>query len=391
MIVRQFLQWVRTAPAGQRAEATAALARAFLYSDLSPEDRVAAEGAMTMLLDDASPLVRQALADTLATSEFAPPAVIHALAHDQPQVAAAVLEHSALLIDADLVEIVATSAPEAQAAIARRHGLPRSVAAAIAEVGAAEACLTLLENAEADLPRFSLDRIVARFGTLAAIREAVLVRDDVPAATRHALVTKLSEALADFVSAREWLDEDRAQRIGREACDKAAVTIAAVSPGEARLLVRHLSESGQLTLGLLLRALLSGNTTLCSEALSQLSGVPMPRVAAIVDDAGAGFRALYDKAGLPLSTFLAFREALEAMREDGFVIEPGGASRLKRRIIERALTRCESDSAEEIEPLLTLLRRFAAEAARDEARLFCDELVATGRITVDPEWHAEAA
>jgi len=31
MIVRQFLHWARTAPAGERAEATGALARAYLY------------------------------------------------------------------------------------------------------------------------------------------------------------------------------------------------------------------------------------------------------------------------------------------------------------------------------------------------------------------------
>ena len=49
-----------------------------------------------------------------------------------------------------------------------------------------------------------------------------------------------------------------------------------------------------------------------------------------------------------------------------------------------------ADAADEVEPLLTLLRRFAAEAARDEARLFCDELVAEGRIEVDPqEWQQE--
>ena len=34
----------------------------------------------------------------------------------------------------------------------------------------------------------------------------------------------------------------------------------------------------------------------------------------------------------------------------------------------------------DVEPLLTLLRRFAAEAAREEARLFCDELVADDAI-----------
>jgi len=55
MIVRHFLDWVRTAPAGKRAEATAALARAYLYSDLSPDDAAAAEGAMLILLDALSP------------------------------------------------------------------------------------------------------------------------------------------------------------------------------------------------------------------------------------------------------------------------------------------------------------------------------------------------
>ena len=44
MIVRQFLHWMRMAPAVERADATAALARAYLYSELSRDDRAAAEG-----------------------------------------------------------------------------------------------------------------------------------------------------------------------------------------------------------------------------------------------------------------------------------------------------------------------------------------------------------
>src|SRR5262249_57776545 len=72
MIVRHFLHWVRTAQAADRAEATRALARASLYSDLSPDDRIAAEGAMVMSLDDPSPLVRRALAPALAASAHPP-------------------------------------------------------------------------------------------------------------------------------------------------------------------------------------------------------------------------------------------------------------------------------------------------------------------------------
>lgn len=378
MIVRRFLQWVRTAPAGERADAAGALARAYLFSDLSAEDRAAAEGAMLMLLDDASPLVRRSLADALAASPDAPPAVIHALAADQPQIAAPILALSPLFVDADLVDAVATGSPAVQGAIASRAALPRSVAAAIAEVGTAEACLILLENQDADVTPFSINRMAERYGHLAAIREPLLARNDLAAATRHMLVTKLSEALAGFVAERAWLDADNAQRITREACEKATVMLAAETPeGEVRPLIHHLRESGQLTAGLILRALLSGNIVLFEESLAELADLPVARVSGLVHDGGfAGLRALFEKAGLPASTYPAFKEAIEAMREGGFTDDLGGAARLKRRIIERVLTRCEDQEFGELAPLITLLHRFATEAARDEARLFCDELAA---------------
>ena len=133
MIVRQFISWVRTASACVRADATRALARAWLVSGLSEEDRAAAEGALLMQLDDPSPLVRQAMAEVFARSAQAPAAIVQALSLDQPSVAVSILEHSPLLIDADLVDIVATGNSETQCAIARRIKLPASVCAAIAE------------------------------------------------------------------------------------------------------------------------------------------------------------------------------------------------------------------------------------------------------------------
>jgi len=376
MIVRHFLDWVRTASPGKRAEATSALARAYLYSDLSPDDLAAAEGAMLMLLDDPSPLVRRALADALAASPSAPPAIVLALAADQPLIAAPVLALSPLFVDADLVDAVATGNAAMQTAIASRASLPLSVAAAIAEVGTAEACLVLLENTNAEIAPFSIDRIVERYGHLAAIREPLLARRDIPVATRHTLVAKLSETLAGFVTERAWLDADHARRIAREACEKATVVIAADTPTQVRPLIRHLRASGQLTAGLILRALLCGNVVLFEEALAELAEMPVARVSGLVHDGrSTGLRALFDKAGLPPSSYPAFKEAVEAMREGALIGEPGGAARLKRRMIERVLTRCEDGELDEVAPLLTLLRRFATEAAREEARLFCDELV----------------
>src|ERR1044072_5683397 len=134
MIVRQFISWVRTAPAGERAEATRSLARALLFSEMSNEDRGAAEGALLMLLDDHSPLVRQAMAEVFARSAEAPAAIVQALSLDEPSIALPALEHSQLLIDADLVDIVAPGIRGIHGAGARRINLPPSVSAAIAEV-----------------------------------------------------------------------------------------------------------------------------------------------------------------------------------------------------------------------------------------------------------------
>jgi uncharacterized protein (DUF2336 family) len=340
-----------------------ALGRAYLCSDLTADELAPAEGLMLKLLDDPSPLVRRALADALAASPLAPPTAIMALTADQSQIAAPVYALSPLLIDAYLIDAVASGGDAIQTAVACRAELPSAVAAALAELGSAEACLILVENDGAEIAPASIHRIAERFGEVATIREALLARDDMPAATRQSLVTKLSEEIAGFVIGRSWLESDRAQRVVREACEKATVIIAADRPqAELCPLICHLCASGQLTAGLILRALLSGNLVFFEEALAELSGMPVRRVSRLVHDR------------LPPPTHRAFKAAIAAMQDD---LVGDGAARLQRRMIERVLTACDGADVGEIAPLVTLLRRFATEAAREEARLFCEELVET--------------
>lgn len=392
MIVRHFLGWVRTAPAGERAEATRALARAWLYSDLSADDFAATEGALLMLLDDPSSLVREAMADVFAHTPDAPPAIIRALSCDQPSVALPVLEFSPLLVDADLVDTVAVSGPDVQCAVARRAALPTPVCAAVAEVGCVDACIELIDNPDAQLAQMSLDRIVERFGHVAAIREKLLDNHELPATTRLMLVEKLSGSLANFVTSRNWLSPDRAERIVVESCERSTINIAANSHTTDRCaLVRHLREAGELNAGLILRALLSGNTELFEIALVELTGLSQQKVAGIVHDGGsASLTALLTRAGFPETTFAAFRAALEATTEIGFIDTVNGATRLRRRVVERVLTSCEQDAAT-TESLLTLLRRFEMESAREEARVFCDELIASDTIHRVEDDHRIAA
>src|SRR5215207_3332988 len=107
MIVRQFLLWARGAPPEHRAEAVAGLAQAYLDGDLSLADRRDAETALTAILDDSSPAVLRALADTLSDSPDAPRHLIIALANDQGPAPYVVLARPPVLMDAYLTECAA--------------------------------------------------------------------------------------------------------------------------------------------------------------------------------------------------------------------------------------------------------------------------------------------
>src|SRR5262245_39202686 len=102
-VVDQFLNWARKAPVAGRAGAAKALARAYLTSDLSVEERDHVETAMTVLLDDPAVEVRLVLADALARSEHAPQHVIMTLAGDAEPVALLVAEYSPVILDSELV------------------------------------------------------------------------------------------------------------------------------------------------------------------------------------------------------------------------------------------------------------------------------------------------
>ena len=163
-IVRRFLAWVQTADANARAQGASALARAYLYCDLPASVRAEAVLAMTVLLDDPSVCVRRSLAEALCRAHDAPRGVVLALAADEPEAAAAVLQYSPVLTDADLVDCVASGDVVTQTALARRSNLPPRAKAALAETGHFDAVRALIANVEIDCPAELLHRIFVQIG-----------------------------------------------------------------------------------------------------------------------------------------------------------------------------------------------------------------------------------
>jgi len=77
-------------------------------------------------------------------------------------------------------------------------------------------------------------------------------------------------------------------------------------------LAHLLNRRGELTPTLLMRALCEGDMQFFEAGMAALAGVALENSAALIADGGPlGFKALYEKAGLPINFFRAFRAALD--------------------------------------------------------------------------------
>jgi uncharacterized protein (DUF2336 family) len=360
--VRRFLAWAQRADAGDRAEAASALARACLHAEFTAVERKECVLVLTALLDDPAIAVRRALAEAFAGSRRAPRALVVALAGDVSEVSAPLLARSPLLTDAELVDAVATGDEVAQCAVARRASLGPGPAGAVAEVGAHAAGLALIDNASAALTPGALRRVMERFAGDVEIRRAMVARPNLPAALKAEIAIATAGALR---TPSRGLARRRADR------DAVLTAIAAHCPaGERAELVRTLRAPGALTTALLLRALLGGDRALLIAALAELADLPLERAAGFVSNApGVGFAAAAAKAGLPAPALPVFRAALRALAKLG----AGPGEGLKARLVEAVIASCERENDPALASYLALLWRFAAEAARADARRAIDK------------------
>ncbi|SDO24592.1 Uncharacterized conserved protein, DUF2336 family [Methylobacterium phyllostachyos] len=391
MIIRDFLAWTQNASASRRAEATAVLTRAYLYGNLSADQAWEAKTALLTLLDDPSPLVRRALAETCAASARTPRPLVVALACDVPEVARLVLARSPVLTDADLVDAAALGDETTRAVIAARHHLSHAVSGALAEIAEADTLVVLARNPTAKITAGRMLRMLERCGAEAPLREALLARADLPPEVRHAIGLAVAQALSGFVTNRGWLGTERCDRLRREAGERVALEACEGfgAAGIARL-VAHLRTTQQLTAGLILRAVLSGRTDFAVAALSDLSGQDHAGVARALRDPRS-FVDLHQRAGLPDALLPALQAALAALEDMARRSTPVPSAGLSRGIIERAIDACNSQPGAGMQPVLVLLNRYEAEAARDEAREVARAIAAEAMARETARRNAQAA
>ena len=132
------------------------------------------------------------------------------------------------------------------------------------------------------------------------------------------------------------------------------------SPQEIDRLIGQLMAFDRLTPSLILSALCHGNVSFFETALARLSGIAVANARALISDKGdLGFRAIYNKSGLPEAMFPAVRTLLATVRMlDGEGEQPGSAH-YANRVVERLLGSAEQSPVDNLSYIIALVRRGA--------------------------------
>ena len=230
--------------------------------------------------------IRRMLSERLAHADWAPRAVVNALALDEIEIARPILASSPILQDDDLLRVLVEATLEHQIAIARRPNLGGRVADAIIDRGEPATLTALASNRTAGISTEGVRRLVEHSRRVAALRGPLL---------RHPLLTEqlaehmyqwVGTALRQSIASRFEVDEPRLNAMIEQAAvdahrgptAPAAANDTAGRDEMERRLIDKLKGSGQLRAGYLIRAVRERRLNLFVHGLSALGGFSLAQV-----------------------------------------------------------------------------------------------------------------
>ncbi len=299
-----------------RSELAGKIAR--LTPELGDEERATIRKMTVEVLEtlahDEMARVRAMISTTLKDVPMAPPEVvsrvIETLAHDSDlSVSGPLLEHSPLLSDEVLIEIIASPPVQgAVAAISRRWEVSTEVSDAIIDTDEEPAIVSLLRNESAQIREETLDRLIETAAKRPGLHEPLVRRPRLSSANALKLAKFVALALVAELKRRNELDdqtsgllsEELARRIEED--PQAAIGLESDNAVDERNSAVRLHNNGQLTDKMVSVALASGPRAFLMAALSLRSGLDEPVVHSLVSSRNAkAMTALAWKAGLNMA------------------------------------------------------------------------------------------
>jgi uncharacterized protein (DUF2336 family) len=234
-------------------------------------------GVLEALALDTAAKVRARLADSIKDVDNAPPevitGVIEVLARDPAiEVAGPVLQHSTLLSDEVLVDIIqAPGNSGSVSAISRRQGVSTKVTDAIATSGDDAAIAVLLSNDSAQIREETLDRLIEEAPSKESWHAPLVARPKLAARQVGKLSEFVASALVEQLSKRSDLDPLMSEKL------KAAMA-QRLEAGAGSAQKKPVLEESEL-----LKAVSSGRRATVISSLADRSGFNEPVVHSILN------------------------------------------------------------------------------------------------------------
>lgn len=344
-------------------EITGKIAGAYSEQALKNSESQAAEQIFRLLMRETELRVRVALAEQIKSSPSIPHDIVMALARDVEEVALPILQHSEVLSDNDLVELVnATPQISRHLAVSRREHVSGEVSDTLIANGNEEVAATLVQNNGAQISEGALQSIVERHPGNAPLMSALTQRPQLPATVAEKLITVVSASLASTLKEKYHLPgAEIEQEVEKTRESETLGVIRATSDQlEVDRLVSQLISFDRLSPSIILSALCQGNFGFFETSLARLSNVAVSNARALINDKGdLGFRAVYNKSGLPDAMFPAVRTLLRAVKDLDDEGEKPGSNRYANRLVERILQYAETHPVDNLSYIIALVRRVA--------------------------------
>lgn len=367
VLSRQDLECLAAAPTEERRiDVAQHIVQAVRTGGLSPDDQARADDVLRLMTQDAAVRVREALSEVLASVPNVPADVVRCLANDVDRIAAPILQHSPLLSESELIEIVKTGSTAKQSAIASRPHVPEAVARTIVEE-ASEAPVTLLiENPGAELSPVAMERAVDRFGDSESVSRSLARRADLPVTVAERLVSVVSEQVRAYLLSRPDFSQALAHGLADQSRERAIISLFD-DYGRGRnisLMVDQLARTNRLTSSLILRAACTGDMGFLEAAMARLSGLGLPEAWRFLHDKGReGIDAIVAAAHLPKVAAPVLVAALDAYRDLESESDRLDRATFRTRMIQRVLTDCQGLAADDLNYLLLKVDQMARQQA----------------------------
>lgn len=363
----------------RRAGLATQVAEQITAVNLSDTERLVANEILRTLAKDAAVLVRQALSESLKSAQNLPGDIALELARDVEEVAIPLLQAASVFTDDELIELVRGGSSEKQVAIASREDVGANLSQALVDTGNNIVVAELVRNQGANIPEALMHRVVSEFGDDEQINAPMAMRKDVPATICERLVVLVSDEIRSKMIKGGKVDQDVANSLLKESRERATVDLARhLGQGkEIHKLVHQLKANNRLTPSVIVRAACTGEMRFFEEAMASLAGIEYEKTWVLIHDKGTlGFKALFERAGLPKELYMPCRIAVNVYNELEQELEHDGDEKFGRKMLQMVLTQYEDLEGEDLEFLMSRLSSEVHTETSSSPRLQAAEAIA---------------